>query len=139
MTIDPASERGARALERLERERIAWFTSVTPDGQPQTLPVWFLWLDGEILVYSFKRAVRNRNIAHNPQVSFHLADDGKGDDLLIIEGEARIDPATPAGKDNPPYLAKYGEWLAQYGWTPEYFSDEYPVPIRLRPTKIRGL
>jgi len=139
MTIDPASERGAHALARLARERIAWFTSVTPQGQPQTLPVWFLWDDGEVLVYSFRRAVRNRNVADNPRVSFHLADDGQGDDLVILEGEARIDRSTPAARDNPAYLAKYAEWLAEYGWTPESFSEEYPVPIRLRPTKVRGV
>jgi len=139
MTIDPASERGAHALARLARERIAWFTSVTPQGQPQTLPVWFLWDDGEVLVYSFRRAVRNRNVADNPRVSFHLADDGQGDDLVILEGEARIDRSTPAARDNPAYLAKHAEWLAEYGWTPESFSEEYPVPIRLRPTKVRGV
>jgi len=139
MLIDAAAERGAHVLRRLENDRIAWFTSVTPEGQPQTLPVWFLWEDGEVLVYSFKRAVRNRNIATNPRVSFHLADDGEGGDLVILEGEARVDPVAPAGKDHPAYLAKYRDWITSYGWTPEYFSTEYPVPIRLHPTKVRGL
>ena len=74
---------------------IGWLTTVTPDGQPQTFPIWFLWADGEILVYSDRRAKRNANIRNNPRVALHLDDDGRGDDIVIVEGEARIDEATP--------------------------------------------
>ena len=74
---------------------IGWLTTVTPDGQPQTFPVWFLWEDGEALVYSDHRAKRNANIATNPRVSLHLADNGEGGDVVVIEGEARVDPTTP--------------------------------------------
>ena len=89
--IDAGTKAGAHALERLERERIAWLTTVTPDGQPQTLPIWFVWEDGTILVDSKKVAARNRNLRLDPKVSFHLADD-EGDDIVEIEGEARLDP-----------------------------------------------
>jgi PPOX class probable F420-dependent enzyme len=111
---------------------------VTPDGQPQTLPIWFVWEDGTILFYSKKVAVRNRNLRLNPKVSFHLADDGSGDDILEIEGEARLDPAAPASKDQPAYSAKYAALLAAYGWTPEYLSEEYPHPCRLVPTAVHA-
>lgn len=139
MAIDAASKRGRRVLERLATDRIAWFTSVTPAGQPQTLPVWFLWENDEVLIYSATNAVRNRNVAANPHVSFHLADDGEGNDLVILEGEARIDERTPPATEHHAYLARYDDWLASYGWTAEYFSSQYSVPIRLRPTKVRGV
>ena len=99
---------GHRALERLERERIGWLTTVTPDGQPQTLPIWFVWEAGTILVYGKKVAVRNRNLRLNPRVSFHLAD-REGDDIVEIEGEAALDPDAPPSKDHPAYAAKYAE------------------------------
>ena len=43
MAIDPATKIGARALERLATDRIAWLTTVDADGQPQSMPIWFLW------------------------------------------------------------------------------------------------
>src|SRR5207244_1486430 len=90
--IDPTDTKGAHALERLSRELIGWLTTVTQAGQPQSMPVWFLWVDGEILFYSRAGALRNRNLESNPRVSFHLNDDGRGDDLISIDGEARFDP-----------------------------------------------
>lgn len=136
MAIDPSTAHGAHALERLTAEHIAWLTTVTPDGQPQSMPVWFLWTDGELLVYSHRTARRNRNIRANPRVSFHLRDDGQGDDIVTIECEARIDEATPPAGENPAYLAKYASWLERFGWTTEYFDAEYPVPVRLRPVRL---
>ncbi|HEU4671423.1 MAG TPA: pyridoxamine 5'-phosphate oxidase family protein, partial [Candidatus Limnocylindrales bacterium] len=76
--IDRTDPMGAHAIERLERERTGWLTTVTPDGQPQTMPVWFLWQDGEILVYGRRRAVRNANLAANTRVAFVLNTDDEG-------------------------------------------------------------
>ncbi|MBI3750417.1 MAG: pyridoxamine 5'-phosphate oxidase family protein, partial [Chloroflexi bacterium] len=72
--FDPAKPAHAHALERLRGDRIAWLTTVTPEGQPQTMPIWFIWTDadegpGEILVYGDRRARRNRNLESNDRVS----------------------------------------------------------------------
>jgi PPOX class probable F420-dependent enzyme len=140
MVIDPATKIGARALERLANDRIAWLTSVAPDGQPQSMPVWFLWEPdtGEILVYSQAGAIRNTNLRSNPKVSFHFSDDGSGGDIVSLDGEARLDEAGMRAVHDTAYLAKYGDWLKDYDWTPEYFSSAYPHPVRIRPTKVRG-
>ena len=95
VVFDGGSESDARALERLATDMIGWLTTVTPDGQPQTFPIWFLWEDGEVLIYSDRRAKRNVNIAGNPRVSLHLNDDGRGGDVVVVEGEARVDHTTP--------------------------------------------
>ncbi len=65
--LDTTSEAESRAEERLRNEEIAWLTTVRPDGQPQAVPVWFLW-DGEaFLVYSRPGARKLRNIEANPK------------------------------------------------------------------------
>ena len=138
MVFDSGSDADRHALERLEADRIGWLTTVTPEGQPQTFPIWFLWDDGEILVYSDRRARRNENIKDNPRVSFHLNDDGRGNDILVVTGEARIDPATPAPEDNAAYNAKYGEWIRDMFSTPGEFTSVYNVPFRIRPTRGRA-
>lgn len=136
-TIDPTSPAGARALERLVSERIGWLTTTNPDGQPQSSPIWFQWVDGEVLVYSGKRAPRNGNIATLPLVSFNLNTDAGGGDVATMEGEARIDPSYAPADRNPAYLAKYEGMLDGYGWTAGYFAAEYPVAILIRPTRWR--
>jgi PPOX class probable F420-dependent enzyme len=138
MVFDTGSETDTHALRRLETDMIGWLTTVTPEGQPQTFPIWFLWEDGEALIYSDRRAKRNPNIAANPRVSLHLNDDGRGGDVVIVEGEARVDDATPPPDRYPPYLAKYGEWIAEYLTSPEEMATIYNVPLRIRPTRGRA-
>lgn len=134
MIFDPTTERGARALERLATERVGWLTTITAAGQPQTMPIWFLWADGELLIYSDRRARRNPNVAAHPRVSFHL-DDRPGDFGVVIEGEARIDPDAPGVPDHPAYLGKYGPVIdADYGG-PVAFSGTYSSVIRITPTR----
>ena len=138
MVFDSGSEQDEHALARLGRDKIAWLTSVTPDGQPQTFPVWFLWEDGGVLVYSSKKARRNSNIAASPRVSVHLEADSDGADLVILEGTARIDDATPSADRHAAYMAKYGEWMVRDLGSVDAFLAEYTVPIRVTPTRGRA-
>lgn len=138
MVFDTGSAGDAHALERLEKDMIGWLTTVTAEGQPQTFPIWFLWDGGEILVYSDRRARRNLNIKVNPRVSLHLNDNGKGGDIVIVEGEARVDDETPAPEGNAAYNAKYGQWIRDSFTTTEEFTSVYNVPFRIRPTRGRA-
>jgi PPOX class probable F420-dependent enzyme len=136
-TLDPSTKDGARALDQLATDKIGWLTTVTPDGQPQSTPIWFLWTDGEVIVYSFKTAKRNANLETNPRVAFNLHTDPGGGDVVSMEGTARFDPDGVRSSQNPAFQAKYGDWLKEYDWTPEYFEGEYPVTTRITPVRWR--
>ena len=138
MVFDSASAADAHAIDRLRTDMIGWLTSVTPDGQPQTFPIWFLWEDGEVLVFSDHRAKRNANIAANPRVSLHLADNGEGGDIVILEGVARVDPSTPPVTEHARYLAKYGAWIDRYLASAAEMAKVYNLPIRIQPTRGRA-
>lgn len=137
--IDLTTKAGVRAAERLDRELILWLTTVTPGGQPQASPVWFLWVDGEILLYSRAHTPRLANIRTNPRVAASLDGDGEGGDVVSIEGMARIVLERAALTDVPAaYLEKHAAKLAAYGWTMESMLVDYPVEIRIRPTRVRA-
>lgn len=62
-----------RVESRLHSNLIAWLTTVRPDGQPVTVPAWFLLRDdGTILLYSKPEQAKLRTIVHNPKVSVVL-------------------------------------------------------------------
>ena len=134
--IDTSDASGARAVERLSSDRIGWLTTVASDGTPQVSPIWFLWDGDEILVYSLE-SPRARNVAEHPRVSLNLDGNGLGGDIVIVEGQARIDDSTPSAAENGAYLAKYGLVMDDRGWTPEWFAGRYSVPIRVKPTRFR--
>lgn len=136
-TLDPATEAGAEALERLAHEKIGWLTTVNPDGQPQSSAIWFVWRDGTIVVYSRVRAPRNANIEANPRVAFNLNTDAGGDNVVTMEGEARIDLRLPPPSADPDFQERYRTRIEAYGWTPEWHAEHYPIPIVIRPARWR--
>ena len=122
--------------ERLASERICWLTTVDEAGQPQSSPVWFVW-DGEALwLRSQADAGKVRNIRSHPQVSVHLADDGRGGNIVTIEGSASFEDE-PAGLRDT-YMAKYADDIRDaLGTTPDQIADDYPTTIRIAPSRVR--
>jgi PPOX class probable F420-dependent enzyme len=135
---DPGTEFGARVARRLDEEVAAWLTVVDSNGTPQPAPVWFLWDGATALVYSDHRAKRLDHLRVHPKVALHLDGDRQGEDIVVLTGEAHVDPDAPAVPDNAAYLAKYGERITN-GWgSAEEFAKTYSVPVRFRPKRLRG-
>jgi PPOX class probable F420-dependent enzyme len=135
---DPASAFGKRVRQRLRSEQVAWLTTVGADGTPQPNPVWFLWDDTGILVYNRPDAHRLAHLRVRPRVSLHLDGDGRGDDIVVLAGLARIPDPHPLPHELPAYLDKYRDAMVRVSGSPEAFSEGYPVPIRVEVTRVRG-
>jgi PPOX class probable F420-dependent enzyme len=136
--LDETTPFGARAAGRLRDEIIGWLTTVSPDGAPQPVPVWFLW-DGarSMLLYSRPGTRKLRNIEANPKISLNLDSDGVDADIVICWGEARVSDDPPA-TEVPEYIAKYAGPIAALGWTPESFAADFSIPLRIDLTRIHG-
>jgi PPOX class probable F420-dependent enzyme len=136
--IDESSEFGARAARHLREEIVVWLTTVSPRGAPLPMPVWFVW-DGadSVRVYS-QPGARVRNIEANPHVTLNFAGNGRGGDIVVLSGEARIDREAPPASANPDYLAKYDEHIARIRMTPERFDERYSMPVTIELRRLRG-
>jgi len=128
---------GAWAREHLASDVVGWLTTVTPDGQPQTSVICFLWDGQTLLIYSKPRAPKVRNIAANPRVAFNLQSDPYGDHMLSLEGRAEFDESLPPQDQVAAYMAKYREPLAHWGMDPGATGREFSLAIRVRPTRVR--
>ncbi len=133
--LDLSSKLRAQVQKRLSEELIIWFTSVTPRGAPITNPVWFYWDGEDIIVYSQPGSHRVHNLQSNPKVSLNLQGvDGLGNNVLIIQGEARM---RPGNQTVPPgYWDKYRKLLNTMN--EEQMIAEYSVEIRVKPLKLRA-
>src|ERR1019366_10269731 len=60
------------AREHLERDVVAWLTTVAPDGRGQSSLISLLHDGADEFFYSQRVTPKLRNIAHSPLVSFHL-------------------------------------------------------------------
>jgi PPOX class probable F420-dependent enzyme len=129
--VDPST------AKRFADELIVWLTTVRTDGQPQSVPVWFLWEDGSFLIYSERDKPKLRNIAGNPRVSLHLRGTETGGEVVVVEGTAQHPAESPSADRVDRYAGKYADLISRYGWTPESFARDYSEPIRVTPTAVR--
>ena len=123
--------------QRLADEGVGWLTTAGAGGQPQSSPVWFMWDGASLWLRSQADAGKVRNINANPRVAFHLADDGQGGNIITIEGTASLEAEAP-GQLLDAYFAKYGEAIrTALQTTPEQLAVDYPITIRITPTRTR--
>jgi len=133
--FDTTTEAGKRAKSRLREEEISWMTTVRPDGQPQTVPVWFLWDEKGFLIYSQPNRQKLRNIAQNPHVGLNLNSNEQGGDVVRLEGTARIADDVPPASEVAPYTEKYRESIGRIGYDVEGFAQAYSVAVRVTPER----
>jgi PPOX class probable F420-dependent enzyme len=133
--LDTTTEEGGRAERRLRDEEVAWLTTVRADGQPQSVPVWFLW-DGEtFLIYSRQGRQKLENIARNPRVGLNLNSSETGGDVVRVEGTAELDESAPPADEVEAYVEKYREGIARIGFDVDGFAQAYTVAVRVTPTR----
>ena len=126
-----------RVLGRLRSNLMVWLTTVRPDGQPVSVPVWFLAReDGTILVYSRANKAKLANIAANPKVSLGLDVTDIGRNIVRLEGVARHDPSLPRAHEQPAFLAKYVERMGAMFDTPENFGEQFTAGLVIELTKV---
>jgi PPOX class probable F420-dependent enzyme len=138
MEIDTSTEYGARAARHLQDDLVVWLTTVGADGTPQPSPVWFVWDGDTALIYSQPSTPKLRNIERHPRVSLHFNCTPTGGDVVILTGDASVEPGAAPVNANPPYVDKYTDRIQRNGMTPDTFARSYSVAIRVRPTSLRG-
>jgi PPOX class probable F420-dependent enzyme len=140
MGVIPESEFGDRVRERLRNSETIWFTTTSANGTPQPNPVWFLWdeEDESVLIYNATRARRLEHVAVRPRVSLHFDSDEHADEVIVLAGVAEQAADVPPVTEHEAYLAKYRDDIARIGSDPEKFAQDYSVPLRIRPVKLRG-
>lgn len=133
-----AADRRSRVEARLQTNLMAWLTTVSPSGRPDTVPVWFLVDDDRILIYSQPGKAKLRNIASNPHVALGLDVTDLGRDIIRFEGTAALDANHTRADRFPGYAAKYAERVAAIFGTIERFAELFSEAIVITPTKLHA-
>lgn len=114
-------------------------TTLMPDGQPQTTPVWCNLEGDDVLISSMKQFRKHKNMRLNPKVTLlaYRLNQPKPN----IEVRGKVIEMTEEGA-----LSHLNALNVLYGCGPEFFGDSVdanlrhkftPVKIRIRPIKVR--
>lgn len=129
-----------KALDMLERDTIAWFTTVAEDGTPHAVPVWFMWHDGRIVVFSEPHTVKVAHVRRGSRVLVHLDAGGPhGDDVVILTGSAEIaseDATSYVDRFRDAYAKKYSEAIDAFGMAPDDLLAKYSAVIVTTPENV---
>jgi PPOX class probable F420-dependent enzyme len=135
---DFTTDFGQRALQRLASERVLWLTTVTAKGVPQPSPVWFLWHDDSVLIYSQPHAPKVRAIQQNPQVALSFNSTFTGGDVVIFRGTAELVLPSPLPSTHDAFMEKYRPSMQGPEVTEASFDAEYTQLILISLTGLRG-
>ena len=139
LTASLSPERRARVEARLTTNLMAWLTTVSPAGRPDTVPVWFLVrADDTILIYSQPDKAKLRNLDANPHVALGLDVTDIGRDVIRIEGTAVRAPDQPRADQVAEYAAKYAERIGAIFGTVERFGEMFSEAIVITPTRLHA-
>lgn len=114
-------------------------TTVMPNGQPQTTPIWCNLDGGEILINTMKQFRKQKNMRLNPRVT--LLAYRLSEPLRNIEVRGEVVEMTEEGA-----LDHLNELNMLYGSGPEFFGDSVdaelrhkldPVKVRIQPLRVR--
>ena len=123
--------------QRLQKEIIIWLSSVRPDGRPHLVPVWFLWHEGKIVIFS-KLDQKIRNLHANSNVMLALEALDEGEDVVLIEGRADILEVGQLSPTMASYAHKYAEGLKGLGTSAEQMAAIYNQAILITPTRFNA-
>ena len=135
--IDFTTKLGQRAQERLASEYCIWLTTTGGDGTPQPRPVWFVWDNGEFVVYAAEGSAKLKHIAANPKVAVNFDGGPYGEDIQVFTGSARIVASDFESAAAANYFEKYASQIPEIGMTEESFKQTYSQTIRITPEKLR--
>lgn len=118
---------------------MAWLTTVRPNGQPDSVPVWFLMRDDEtILIYSRPNKTKLRNIGENPKVTLGLDVTDIGRDIVRIDGTAVHADDVPPADQQPQYAAKYAERIGAMFGTAREFAEQFSEALIITPRRLHA-
>jgi PPOX class probable F420-dependent enzyme len=137
LTEHLAADRRSHVEARLQANLMAWLTTVRPDGQPVSVPVWFLLREDEtFLVYSQPSKAKLRNIQQNPRVALTLDVTDLGRDIVRVDGTAKQAEDIPPADQNEPYVIKYTERVGAMFGTADKFAASFSTALIITPTRL---
>lgn len=82
----------------LEKPSFAHFSTLMPDGSPQSSPVWIDSEGSQLVINSAEGRVKDQNVRRDPRVAISVADPDNPYRCLMIRG--RVSKITNEGADD---------------------------------------
>lgn len=120
----------------LAQPLMARLSTHNQDGTIHTIPIWYEYGDGMILMSTQTITQKAKNIQHNPQVTVLVDTDTMPYAGVMIYGEAELDTEDAVNKRVTIFERYFGNHEHAQAYADALAAKWEPVIIRVTPTKI---
>lgn len=120
----------------LSEPHVARLSTINPDGTPHTLPIWYEWSGGEIVVSTQRIQRKVRNIERDPRVTVLIDSSTMPYRGAMIQGEAVIESEGAVGRRVSIFERYFGDRDAATAYAAALAEKWDPVIVRIVPTRI---
>lgn len=124
----------ARALELLKQPVIARLVTLSPDGYPHAVSIWFM-LDGDDLISFTERvAAKVKNIQRDPRGAFTVGGDPYGAPAYTVVGDFSVED-DPGHKLTERITRHYESKQRADEWLDDWKNVDFVI-VRLKPRRV---
>lgn len=124
---------GRKAEAFLKGAHFAKLATLNKDGSPQLTPIWYMYVDGRLIVNTTTDRVKFRNIMRDNRVSL-LIDDGYPH--VAVAGRARVASERDPMKDIETLAIRYTGEKAGKKAAREVYWKQKRVSLEILPEKV---
>lgn len=122
--------------EFLAGPHLARLSTIDPDGTPHTMPVWYEWRNGEVLISTQSLQRKVANIRRDPRVTILVDSDEFPYRGVMIRGEATLDFDDAVGKRVSIFERYMGDRDRAEAYAQALAAKWQPVLVRVTPSKV---
>jgi PPOX class probable F420-dependent enzyme len=93
--------------ELLEGPNLARLAYVGLNGRPHVVPIWCAYRDGDIVMVTGPKADKVRALEHNRAVSLTIDSSKPPYHVLLIDGDATVEPTDGMAPEYPEIVQRY--------------------------------
>ena len=124
----------------LRRERVCRVATIGPHGEPHVAPLWFVWHEDALWLYSLVLSQRWADLERDPRVSVVVDAGETYDELIGCQLSGHAEPVGPvprlAGPAHPELDAVEAIFAAKYGAGDDFTADGKHAWLRIAPRKF---
>lgn len=123
--LDPHLD--AHAVGRLAREPVVWLQTVAATGHPHAVPVWFVWHDPVVTLFSRPDTAKVGHLRRSGVAGIALDTASSGTDVVTGHGDAALVGDDAVAAALPDFAVKYAPLLGDRSL--EQWREVFSLPV----------
>ena len=122
-------------MDLFQKKAFGSFTTLMPDGSPQTTPVWVDYQNGEVWVNSALGRQKDRNVRRDPRVAITVID--PENPYRYVEVRGKVKEITESGADQ--HIDKMAKKYLGKDSYPGRKPGERRMIVKVLPERVQGM